>query len=146
MKKLGGVNDAILLFFTCPLPLDIGLDHSKINVKKLRAKPSQCHNCYEYGHIRKYCPNEDSAKCKVCSSVNLCVKTCEKEEVCFHCDGNHSPASRWCPRYRFEEEVVETANSGHISIGSAKRIVMAANSSREFYLCFSNKKIKERRK
>ena len=33
------------------------------------------------------------------------------------------------PRYRFEEEVVETANNEHISIGSAKRIVMAANSS-----------------
>ena len=63
------------------------------------------------------------------SSVNLCGKTCEKEEFCFHCDGNHSPASRRCPRYRFEEEVVETANNEHISIGSAKRIVMAANSS-----------------
>ena len=65
-----------------------------------------------------------TTKCKVCSSVNLC----EKEEFCFHRDGNHSPASRWCPRYRFEEEV-ETANNEHISIGSAKRIVMAANSS-----------------
>ena len=55
-------------------------------------------------------------------------KTCEKEEFCFHCDGNHSPASRRYPRYRFEE-VGETANNEHISIGSAKRIVIAANSS-----------------
>ena len=29
VKKLGGVNDAILLFFNCPLPLDIRIDHSK---------------------------------------------------------------------------------------------------------------------
>ena len=98
MKELGGVkfndaNHAILLFFNCPLPLDIRIDHSRIKVKKFRAKPTQCHNCYEYGHIRKYCPNEDSTKCKVCSSVNLCGKTCKKEEFCFHCDGNHSPAS-----------------------------------------------------
>ena len=117
-----------MLFFNCPLPLDIQIDHSRIKVKKFRAKPTQCHNCYENGHIRKYCPNEDSTKCKVCSSVNLCGKTCEKEEFCFHCDGNHSPASRWYSRYRFEEEVVETANNEHINIGSAKRIVMAANS------------------
>ena len=60
VKKLGGVNDAILLLFNCPLPLDIQIDHSRIKVKKFRAKPTQCHNCYEYGHIRKYCPNEDS--------------------------------------------------------------------------------------
>ena len=51
MKKLGGVNDAILLLFNCPLPLDIWVDHSRIKVKKFRAKPTQCHNCYEYGHI-----------------------------------------------------------------------------------------------
>ena len=94
VKKLVGVNDAILLFFNCPLPLDIRIYHSRIKAKKFRAKPTQCYNCYEYGHIWKYCPNEDSTKCKVCSSVNLC----EKEEFCFHCDGNHSPASRRFPR------------------------------------------------
>ena len=45
VKKLGGVNDAILLFFNCPLPLDIWIDHSRIKVKKFRAKPTRCHNC-----------------------------------------------------------------------------------------------------
>ena len=74
-KKLGGVNDAILLFFNCPLPLDIRIDHGRIKIKKFKAKPTQCHNCYKYGHIHKYCPNEDSTtKCKVCSSVSLCKK------------------------------------------------------------------------
>ena len=146
MKKLGGINDAILLFFNCPLPLDIRINHSRIKVKKFNAKTTQYHNCYEYGHIRKYCPNEDSTKCKICSSVNLCEKTCDKEELCFHCDGNHSPASRRCPRYRFEEEVVETANNEHISLGTAKRIVMAANSSENSTYAAAIKKIKERRK
>ena len=128
------------MLFLCS-STDIRVDHSRIKVKKFRAKPTQCHNCYEYGHIRKY-PNEDSTKCKVCSRVNLCEKTCEKEEFCFHCDGNHSPASRWCPRYRFKEEVVETANNEHISIGSAKRIVMAANSSENSTYTSAIKKLK----
>ena len=89
----------------------------------------------------------NSTKCKICSSVNLCEKkTRKKKEFCFHCDGNHSPASRRCPRYRFEEEVVETANNEHISIGSAKRIVMAANSSENSTYTSAIKKIKERRK
>ena len=78
--------------------------------------------------------------------VNLCEKTCEKEEFCFHCDGNHSLASRRCPGYRFEEENFETANNEHISIGSAKRIVMAANSSENSTYASAIKKIKERRK
>ena len=143
VKKLGGVNDVILLFFNCPLPHDIRIDHTRIKVKKFRAKPTQCHICFEYGHVKKYCPNKDSEKCKVCSSVNLCGEACEKEEFCFHCDGNHSPVSRKCPRYRFEEDVVETANNEHISIGSAKRIVMAANSSENSSYASAIKRIKE---
>ena len=140
VKKLGGINDAILLFFNCPLPFDIQIDHSRIKVKKFRAKPTQCHNCYEYGHIRKYCPNEDSTNARFAPvSIFVKNKTCEKEEFCFHCDGNHSPASRRCPRYRFEDEVVETANNEH-------RVVMAANSSENSTYASAIKKIKECRK
>ena len=99
----------------------------RIKVKKFRMRPRQCYLCYEYGHISKFCTSKP--KCKVCSSEDHLDVTCTEEEFCFHCNGNHSPAFRRCPRYRFEDDVVETAHNEHVSIGSAKRIVMAANSS-----------------
>ena len=43
------------------------------------------------------------------------------------CDGDHSPRSRNCPRYQFEQEVLDVANNQYISIGSAKQVVMGAN-------------------
>ena len=48
---------------------------------------------------------------------------------CFHCTGNHSPTSKECPRNKFEQEVKDVAQNQHISIGSAKWQIMAANRS-----------------
>ena len=127
VQKMRNSNDAIILYFSCPLPYDIRIEHIRIKVKKYKIRPRQCYLCYEYGHISKYCISKP--KCKVCSGEDHRDVTCNEEEFCFHCNGNHSPAFRRCPRYRFEEEIIETAYNEHVSIGSAKRIVMAANPS-----------------
>ena len=55
------------------------------------------------------------------------MENCTAPNFCFHCEGAHSPNSRQFPRYRFEQEVKETAETEHISIGSAKRKVLGAN-------------------
>ena len=52
---------------------------------------------------------------------------CTNSLFCFLCEGAHSPKSRDCPRFEFEQEVLEVANSHYISIGNAKGIVMGAN-------------------
>ena len=126
VKKLNGINNSILLTFTSRfLPEYISFNHVRIKVKKFRMNPSQCHRCFEYGHVVAKCNNKK--KCYVCSAEHDNWEHCESERYCFLCKGNHSPNSRECPRKLFEQEVVEKAHNEHISIGSAKRLILNAN-------------------
>ena len=126
VRKLKGSNNAILLSFTSPsIPDVITVNHVRIKVKKYRFNPKQCRNCFEYGHIASVCKVD--TRCHVCSGVHEDLETCSLQRFCFLCEGNHSPNSRQCPRYCFEQEIIEVAHNEHISIGSAKRKIMGAN-------------------
>ena len=58
VQKLGGNNNTILLTFSSNyVPDHIMINHVRIKVKKSRANPKQCHNCFEYGHIASDCKN-----------------------------------------------------------------------------------------
>ena len=108
VKRLRGANNAILLTFSSAyIPDYITFDHLRMRVKSYRARPTQCYNCFEYGHIISSCLN--LKKCNTCSEHHQEWSICEQPPYCFHCSGNHSPTSRECPRKRFEQEVVDTA-------------------------------------
>ena len=125
-QKLKGDNHAILLTFTSSfIPDIINLEHTRIKVKKYYRRPTQCFKCFEYGHGYDKCKNE--RKCSHCSENHEPVQHCANNMHCFLCDGDHSPKSRNCPRYQFEQEVLDVANNQYISIGSAKQVVMGAN-------------------
>ena len=125
-QKLKGDNHAILLTFTSShIPDVINLEHTRIKVKKYYRRPTQCFKCFEYGHGYDKCKNE--RKCSHCSGNHEAVENCANNTHCFLCDGDHSPKSRNCPRFLFEQEVLDVANNQFISIGSAKQIVMGAN-------------------
>ena len=56
VRKLRGVNNALLLTFSSTsLPDYITFDHLRVKVKRYRARPTQCYNCFEYGHIVTQC-------------------------------------------------------------------------------------------
>ena len=130
VRKLKGVNHAILLTFTSlVLPDYIWVNHTRLKVKKFRVNPTQCYNCFQYGHVSTRCNN--AKRCYICSQEYADEHTCLNEKFCMHCSGNHNPNSRQCERYKFEQEVVETAENEHVSFGTAKRIVMAGNKSPE---------------
>ena len=125
-QKLKGTNNAILVTFTCRyLPEILLMEHGHVKVKKFKSKPLQCFNCFEYGHSIKICQNDK--KCNICSCHHKTNERCTEDEYCFNCKGSHFPNSRECPRYKFEQEVVEVANNEHVSFGSAKRLIMGAN-------------------
>ena len=127
VKKLKGKNNTILLTFASNYTPDyIRIQHDRIPVKKFKANPKQCFNCYEYGHVESKCRN--SSKCYICSGEHDTTGGCSSDRYCFHCnEAGHSPNSRSCARYKFEQDVLETANNEHISIGGAKRKLMGAN-------------------
>ena len=128
VKKLKGINNAILLTFESPfLPDYIKIERINLSVKKFKQRPMQCHKCYEYGHTALKCQNRQ--KCYVCSKEHDLNGQCSAENFCFHCNGGHSPNSRICRRYNFEQDALELANTECISIGSAKRKLKGANRS-----------------
>ena len=124
VRKLGGGAAILMTFSSNYLPDSISVGHERIKVRKFKRSPKQCRNCFEYGHIQAYCSNKK--RCSVCSAEHE-VDGCSSAQYCFLCEGNHSPISRVCSRYRLEQEILMTADNEHISIGAAKRLVMGAN-------------------
>ena len=126
VRKMGGSNNTIMLTFCSSfLPEHIDIGHLRIKVKKFRQNPTQCHNCFDYGHIMTRC--QSKKKCYVCSAEHETWTGCTRPRFCLHCSGSHSPNSRECPRRKLEQSIVEVAYNEKISIGSAKRQVMGAN-------------------
>ena len=103
------------------------IKHLNVNVKKYNSRPIQCFNCYEFGHVKTKCTNE--AKCYNYSKSHDLSEECSESKFCFNCTGTHSPNSKFCPRYKIEQTIINTANDEFISYGSARRKVMGANKS-----------------
>ena len=126
VQKMKGTNNSILLFFSCKsLPEYIFVCNSRVKVKKFLPSPKQCRQCLEYGHIINFCPNKK--RCPICSIEFEEHHNCSEIKYCFHCNSDHGPSERVCPRNKFEREIVIIAENEHISIGSAKRRVLGAN-------------------
>ena len=125
VKKMKGTNNAILLMFSKKyVPDSVYICYTPITVKKYKPKPRQCHKCLEFGHIKSACRN--FARCSRCSEEHE-EEECTKDVSCLNCGDQHRPLSKLCPRFGLEQEILEVADTEHISIGSAKRQVMAAN-------------------
>ena len=81
VNVLNGSNSVILLTLDCGHLADyLVVGHVMLQVKKFRQKPTQCFNCFEYGHVKKYCPNE---KCFPCSTEHEVFDVCFLSKVLF---------------------------------------------------------------
>ena len=79
------------------------IGHVRIGVKKFRLNPTQCFNCFEYGHILHYSPN----KCSICSAELEVVDICLLSEYCFYHRGNHSPNAIECPHHKLKQKIIK---------------------------------------
>ena len=120
IQKLKGINHAILVTFASPhLPEYIKVSSISFTVKKFLLRPTQCHKCFDYGHVVKYCGN--NTRCYICSGIHDMTENCTKDKYCFHCKGPHSPNWRQCPIYKFNQDILNLAENEHISVGAARR-------------------------
>ena len=121
-RKMGeGSNMILLTFHTSMAPDHIRIgDYVTLTVKPFVERPLQCFRCYDFGHGKKGCTN--GPRCGHCSAVDCdhTTRECVGAAFCHHCKDGHAVNSRQCPKYRLEQEVLELANSQHISLGSAR--------------------------
>ena len=139
IKKLKGKNGAIqLTFHSSYLPDYIKIAGISMTVKKFKQRPTQCHKCFEYGHVESNCPPERSRRCFICSETHDLEALCKKDRYCFLCQGPHSPNWKECPVFLLEKEVLEVAANDHVSIGVARRRVKPWNAKKSYASAAAN--------
>ena len=100
-------TDTYILTFnllSCPKTIRIA-DWLIIRVDEYNYTPMQCYNCLKYGHISKFCRNEDKT-CFNCSNKGHTKEECTSTPLCLHCKGGHLSNSKSCPRYQCETKIV----------------------------------------
>lgn len=89
-------NNVMIVFSEEKLPdkLDIygGLTH--IRVRTFIPAVQQCHNCYKYGHVKKFC-RRTNKRCIICGENAHGI--CNVNPRCINCGGLHKANYRGCP-------------------------------------------------
>jgi hypothetical protein len=99
----------------------------RIKTRAYIPNPTICYQCFNYGHTKFRCKSE--AKCRTCSKVHSLEGDCNETAFCFHCQGNHGPSSRNCPKYLKEKEVMRLQHTKGVSYNEAIRQIQAGGGS-----------------
>lgn len=112
-----------------PLYLNIVGEQGKTRVYEYLPKPMVCKICIEYGHTAKYC-KETSPTCRKCGIVGHSQDRCISETtICHHCRDEHPTATRKCPIFRFEEEIIKIQYKDKTTRSQAKTKLLKDNPS-----------------
>ena len=126
-------HSSLVLFFECAEDANHAIEHGiaingrLLRAERFRAYPTQCFNCYRFGHIARYCRGRstcglcagphatNSCRCpseNACIDMTQCKHTCPK---CALCKGPHSALSRDCP---VRADIFARCNFGHQQFGA----------------------------
>ena len=102
-------NVTIITFPTSQPPQKIEILGLTLNLEAYREKPKQCKKCFSFMHNSTDCTRE--SKCNRCSKSKSDhpEEKCNNPPYCYLCKGNHSPTSKNCPIYAFEEDLLNEA-------------------------------------
>ena len=120
IHQIKNSHNITIMTFSTPQPPDkIELFGMIFNLEKYREKPKQCNKCFSYMHSSNDCKR--NPRCSKCSDFksNHTEEVCSKMSFCYLCKGDHSPTSRSCQVYSYEEELLNEAlrrgcGRGHI--------------------------------
>ena len=110
----------IFTFNSDQTPDFVYIDRERFHVKPYRHRPLQCFSCFGYGHSSKVCTKE--MLCAACSFPKH-EGECTNPIVCINCKESHNARSYDCKVFKNEVEAIEKAQTEHLSIGQAKRLL-----------------------
>lgn len=107
-------------------------DYIKVGALRVKTRiyipdPMICYKCYAYGHTKFRC--KEAARCRNCSNIHDTQEECQAAPFCLHCKGNHGPASRTCPTYALEKEIVRLRFTKGINYQEALKQIKAGGGS-----------------
>ncbi|CAF1457885.1 unnamed protein product [Adineta steineri] len=94
------------------IKLGLQIDHMHFPAEKAKQQlnPQQCHSCYRFGHIAKYCKQIQQI-CSYCTGPHR-YNVCDQKQLtpkCSNCQGSHEATSHVCPKYINEQKRIQTA-------------------------------------
>ena len=111
---LQDTNTYIFTFSTPQHPRAIKItDWLIIPVEDYQYRPQQCYKCLKFGHVEKYCRNENEI-CARCGTTGHRWRDCSDPESCRHCNGTHLSTSKQCPKYKAEDKILSLQMNSHI--------------------------------
>ena len=118
-------STTVLLHFTCSdLPKKVDVGYMSFKTQIYVPKPMRCFKCNRFGHAASKCKNKD--RCSRCGGEHT-WKTCENNQKCVSCGGNQSAASKICPNYAEEAEILKIKMTNKISYAEACKQVSKAS-------------------
>lgn len=125
VQKGGRKEDSgsvLLTFNKSQLPEKVQVACYSLKPRLYVPAPTVCYQCYELGHISKFCKN--GKRCNNCSgSFHGDGVSCTNPEKCLHCGGEHRTTNKNCPVWKIEKEVMEVKEHRNIPIYEARKIV-----------------------
>ncbi|CAF4290459.1 unnamed protein product, partial [Adineta steineri] len=94
------------------IKLGLQIDHMHFPAEKAKQQlnPQQCHSCYRFGHIAKYCKQTQQI-CSYCAGPHR-YNVCDQKQLtpkCSNCQGSHEATSHVCPKYLNEQKRIQAA-------------------------------------
>ena len=117
---------ATITFEKETLPTYVILFGQRVYVEPYEPDALQCKSCFEYGHLKKKCPNR--AICGWCSKAPHTAKgeRCPDSPHCRNCSeghNNHSNFFKDCPTRLRENEIAKIKEARKVSYFEAKKIL-----------------------
>ena len=119
----------LILTFNVPYPPDritirTGLSE---RVRPYIPIPRRCFNCQKYGHSGAKCRKETPVctRCGLDFDEEHKAETCDNPVNCIHCNQPHSVASKTCPKYLNEKEILTIKTKEHLTFAEARAKVNA---------------------
>ena len=96
----------VLTFNRTKLPNTVHLSdwHHEL-VEEYKYRPQQCFHCQKYGHVAKYCRQEDPV-CARCGKQGHEKAECRNQMECANCRKQHYANDRSCSKYMCEEKII----------------------------------------
>lgn len=113
-----------------PEYINVGL--LRVPTRLFYPAPMLCFNCYSYGHTKMRCQN--TPVCKVCSGTHTLGKdvSCTQQPACKNCKDSHSPASKKCPLYMKEKEIIKIKVESGVSFAEARKEYQRMHGDRSY--------------
>ncbi|GBN88339.1 hypothetical protein AVEN_66766-1 [Araneus ventricosus] len=122
----GKVTSPVLItILGTTVPETIKLWFIRQRIQPFVDRPRQCNKCFVYTHGARTCDKNNICFC--CGGDH--IGPCQQPPKCVNCSGSHNAKSRSCPVYIQEQKLLELKCRNHITIGEARRIFRQKNAN-----------------